>query len=113
MIQYTDYSITQRDRSIEDAFELAWLDVLSLRVNGLVELGFGCIEWSTDEFVPDSVSIGRSNGTVDWLKNRGPIWPGSGTLLFDPNEAAKVGIGWRVEGKSNFSSEKLSSSGSF
>jgi hypothetical protein len=101
---------------MEDVVELAWLDKLrslSLRVNELVKPGFGCVEWSRDEFVPNSVSTGRSNGTADWLKNRGPIWPGSGTLLFDPNEAENVGIGWRVEGKSNFSSEKLSSSGSF
>lgn len=101
---------------MEGVVELAWLDKLrslSLRVNELVEPGFGCVERSTDEFVPDSVSIGRSNGTAGWLKNRGPIWPGSGTLLFDPNETENVGIGRRVEGKSNFSSEKLSSSGSF
>lgn len=96
-----------------DTVELAWLDVLrslTLRANGLVEPGFGCVEWSTDEYVPDSVSTGRSNGTADWLKNRGPIWPGT---LLDPNEPENVGIGWRVEGKSNFSSEMLSSSGSF
>jgi hypothetical protein len=99
-----------------DTVELAWLDVLRslrLRVNGLVEPGFGCVEWSTEEFVPDSASAGRSNGTADWLKNRGPIWTGIGTLLFDPNEPENVGIGWRVEGKSTFSSEMLSSSGSF
>jgi hypothetical protein len=91
-----------------DTVELAWLDVLSLLawpVNGLVERGLGCVEWSRDEFVPDSVLTGRSNGTADWLKNRGPIWPGSGILLFDPNEAENVGTGWRIEGKSIFSSE--------
>lgn len=92
-----------------DTAELAWLHVLcSLpwRVNELPG-------WSTDGFLPDSMSTGRSNGTADWLKNRGPIWPGSGALLFDPNVTENLGIGSRVEGKSNFSSEMLSSSGSF
>ena len=98
-----------------DTVELAWLDVLCLLawpVNGLVEPKLGCVEWSTDEIVLDSMSTGRSNGTADGLKNRGPIWPGSEILLFDPNEAENVGTGWRIGGKSIFSSEKPSSSGS-
>ena len=117
--QYTNYSITQRDRPMVGAFidtvELAWLDVLCVLawlVNGLVEPGLGCVEWSRDGFAPASVSTGPSNGISDWLKNRGPIWRGSGTSLFDPNGTLNVGTGWRVEGKSNFSSGKLSSSGS-
>jgi hypothetical protein len=93
-----------------DTVELASLDVLLLLTWPVP--GLGCIEWSTDGFVPDSASTGRSNGTADWLKNRGPVWPGSGTSSFDPNKTENVGTGWRVEGKSNFSSEKLSSSGS-
>lgn len=109
--QYTNYSIIQRDRPKLGTVELAWLDVLCLLACP-VECGLGCVEWLTEEFVPDSKSTGRSNGTTDWLKNRGPIWPGTGTSLFDPNEEENVGIGWRVTGKSNFSSEKLSSSGS-
>lgn len=101
-----------------DTLELAWLEpldvlfLLTWPVDGPVEPGLGRVEWSTDEFVPHSVSTGRSNGTTDWLKNRGPIWPGSGTSLFDPNETENVGTGRRVAGKSIFSSEKLSSSGS-
>lgn len=54
--QYTNYSITQRDRPMEGAFidtvELAWLDVLcslTWRVNEPVEPGFGRVGWSPDE----------------------------------------------------------------
>jgi hypothetical protein len=98
--QYTNYSITQRDRPMVGAFidtvELAWLDVLCVLawlVTGLVEPGLGCVEWSRDEFAPASVSTGPSNGISDWLKNRGPIWRGSGTSLFDPNGTLNVGTG--------------------
>jgi hypothetical protein len=101
--------------------ELAWLEVLcSLpwRVNGRVEFGgkaCGGVECDTYESVTDSVSTDGSNGAADWLKVRGPvwnrIWPGRGTSLFDPNETENVGIGWRVEGKSNFSSEGFSMPG--
>jgi len=75
-----------------DTVELAWLEVLcllKLRVNGRVEpgttAGFGGVGCSTDKFVPDSMSTRRSDGIADWLKNCGPIWPGSWTLSFDPN----------------------------
>jgi hypothetical protein len=115
----TSYSITQRDRPMEGAFivtvELAWLYVLcSLpwRVNGRVEpWGTVCggVECTTDEFVPDSVSTGGSNGTADWLMIRGPAWNRASSS--DPNMAVNVGIGKRVEGKSNFSSERVSSPG--
>jgi hypothetical protein len=101
--------------------ELAWLEVLcSLpwRVNGRVESGgkvCGGIEYGKYESVTDSMSTGGSNGTADWLKVRGPvwncIWPGRGTSSFDPNVTENVGMGWRVEGKSNFSSERFPSPG--
>lgn len=55
----------------------------------------------------DSVSILQSNGAADWFKNRGPVWNriwlGRGTSSFDSSVPKNVGIGWRVEGKSNFS----------
>jgi hypothetical protein len=75
--------------------ELAWLEVLCslpLRANGRVEPGRTVI--GGVESAADSMSIGASNGTADWLNvvwNR--VWSGRGTSSFDPNVTENVGIG--------------------
>jgi len=92
--------------------ELAWLEVLCslpLRANGRVETGKTVL--GGVESVADSMSTGASNGAADWSRVVWNRWSGRGTSSFDPNVTENVGIGWRVEGKSNFSSETFPSPG--